>query len=425
MTALANLFLIGFALDALVSLADELVRMGGGSELLYAPRQALASLAAVLAAPVAAALAVSPRLPVAVFAPPVAFIAWTVLGAYPAPTAFDSTATLGVALVGSQLALTALAFQGVRRRYGRWLLDDANLMGPAFRFERALRSALVVAVLLPPALFAYGALAAAVELRRVTAGFIALDATGVRSTTRVYERGDRRVTLVGMMHIGEEAAYRELFESFAGESTVVLEEGVTDDSHRLGDGALYDAIATRMGLDVQPRFEALREPEAADRAGRPWPDVVNADVDAADFRDETIELLAALGRAYRSEDFATALQRIQAASRELGPEETAIVLDDLIDRRNARVLDALDEALPVYRHVVVPWGALHMPGIESAVTERGFQQVAERDRRLIRYGTALRAVWRGAGAKGAPEGENTAAGESTAGDANAAASNPP
>ena len=76
-----------------------------------------------------------------------------------------------------------------------------------------------------------------------------------------------------MMHIGEDAAYRELFESFAGQSTVVLEEGVTDTGNRLGSGLFYDKVASRIGLEVQPTFEALRAERPTSDSGEPWPEL--------------------------------------------------------------------------------------------------------------------------------------------------------
>ena len=115
-----------------------------------------------------------------------------------------------------------------------------------------------------PALLGYGALSLSAQIEHFTAGFMSFDWRGIQSTARVYRRGDREVHLVGMMHIGEDEAYRELFESFAGESTVVLEEGVSDAEGVLGEGLFYDVIASRFGLEVQPSFEQLAAEMPAD-----------------------------------------------------------------------------------------------------------------------------------------------------------------
>ena len=83
----------------------------------------------------------------------------------------------------------------------------------------------------------------------------------------------------------------DLFGSFAGESTLLLEEGVSDEDGLIGDGLFYETIADRIGLDVQPSFEDMLAATPSSDADTPWPDIRNADVDARVFADDTIAVL--------------------------------------------------------------------------------------------------------------------------------------
>jgi len=49
------------------------------------------------------------------------------------------------------------------------------------------------------------------------------------------------------------------------------------------------------------------------------------------------------------------------------------VMEDLVDKRNAKVLAEFDKRLDRYDTVVVPWGALHMPKLERSLKDRGFK----------------------------------------------------
>ena len=218
------------------------------------------------------------------------------------------------------------------------------------------------------------------------------DLTGVNSTSREYHREDRRIDLVGMSHIGEDGAYVDLFESFAGESTLILEEGVSDEDSLIGDGLFYATIADRIGLDVQPSFEALLAAMPASDADAQWPDIRNADVDARVFSDDTVAVLDAAARLYGSDRLAPALAKFQARLDELGPEATQTAFRDLIETRNAHLLNEIRAGLEDYQRIVVPWGALHLPGIEAAILEWGFEQTASSQRRITAYQTILTAL---------------------------------
>jgi hypothetical protein len=298
------------------------------------------------------------------------------------------------AAAAAQVVLGVWALRRVRHRSarGRWLLDNDVSRGPTFQPGHALR-ALGVGILFGlPGLALFSCLVFGTWIESATARFVTFDANGIHASAREYRRGDRTVHLVGMMHIGEGDAYREIFESFTGESTIVLEEGVTDDQALLGEGGFYDRVAGSLGLDVQPPFAAITSEQPASATGAPWPDVRRADIDASQFTPETIAFLAALSKVYQSPDLTTALRRFESSLGDIDVQTTNGVIHDLITRRNAHLIEVLREALETHERVVVPWGALHLREIEQTLLEWDFVHQASTQRRLTRYLTIARAL---------------------------------
>jgi hypothetical protein len=49
--------------------------------------------------------------------------------------------------------------------------------------------------------------------------------------------------------------------------------------------------------------------------------------------------------------------------------------NDILDRRNARVISAVESQLEKHPNIGVPWGAAHMAGIEEAILAKGARRV--------------------------------------------------
>jgi pheromone shutdown protein TraB len=122
------------------------------------------------------------------------------------------------------------------------------------------------------------------------------------------------------------------------------------------------------------------------------PDIRNADVDARNFSEDTIAVLGAAARLYQSDRLAPALREFQATLDELGPDATQNAIRDLIDNRNAHLLTEIRAGLNDYQRIIVPWGALHLPGIEAAILDWGFEQTASRQHRITAYQTIFAAL---------------------------------
>jgi hypothetical protein len=395
MIAFANLFLIGFALDGAISVLDELLRGGPDPTTLSVLRAAIALAVWFAALGNFILLAISPRLPKKILLPLIAFPIWCLLGAYPFATGFEPSETSALTLSGIQLtlALATLCWIRLRSATHHWLLHASDLPRKRPRIGYTLRFAAATALIAPPLLAGIAGLSLSAQIERATAGFMTFGLTGINSTAREYHREDQRIDLVGMAHIGDDSAYLDLFESFAGQSTLLLEEGVTDEDGLIGDGLLYEMLAGRIGLDVQPSFEAMLAEMPSSDTGVPMPEIRNADVDAKVFEEDTIAVLGAATRLYRSDRLAPAFKEFQATLEGLGPEATEAAFRDLIDNRNTHLLGEIRAGLNDYQRIIVPWGALHLPGIEDAILGWGFEQTATSQRRIAAYQTILAALF--------------------------------
>ena len=62
------------------------------------------------------------------------------------------------------------------------------------------------------------------------------------------------------------------------------------------------------------------------------------------------------------------------------------LLNDLLTRRNEHLLTVFQERLASSDHLIIPWGAAHMPGISRGVLKAGFHLQETRERVAIRFG---------------------------------------
>lgn len=381
--------------DGTLSLCEELLRAATGATWLLGLRSFLASavlLGAVLSLP---GMALTPRLPLAVFLPLSLGTLWLGFGWLPVARALPTPFAFGVAGSLFQIGLAVFAMAMIRRRNDgrRWLFDAHSPPTPAFSWSRSLGFAAGVITVGIPGLLFYLALASATWVEDMTQGFVAFDLSGVSLADRRYVRDDREIRLVGMMHIGEEDAYRAIVSSFSTESTVVLAEGLTDREGLLRDSLHYGNAAEALGLTPQQDLRAYLvdgdEPEAD--APR-WPEIRHADLDASSFAPETIEWLRWAASIWAAEDLATAVREIAASMRDTDPELLAAFQRDVLDRRNEHLFGEIETALEDYERVVVPWGALHLPAVERTVTAWGFEERSRELHELISWGTILAAL---------------------------------
>jgi len=397
LAAFGNVVLALYAIDGVVSLADHLIRGVSKSSVLTDARSVIAQLTLLALFAAWAALALTPRLPKRVFAAPLLITAWWSVGAPPLPLMMNSIDRLDAYGTAAQLGSAALAFLLVRIAYGRFRLDPARFAGPAFRFRSSAGFLAFHVLVVPPFLMASLFLGAAAQVEHATAGFVTFHAREIRIQERRYRRGDREVRLVGMVHLGESESYLELFQGFRGPSTVVLEEGVSDQDNLLQRPLSYAAAAKALGLSTQPDVASVLEDHESENEAEDAeiPEVKNADVDVRDFRPETITVLDAIGSVWGAQNPGEAI----AALRRFGGRKDAPALlsaanEDILKLRNRHLLKAISDALDEYHCVIVPWGALHLAAIEASLNSQGFVEEKVSSRTLARYATLADAMLR-------------------------------
>jgi hypothetical protein len=261
-----------------------------------------------------------------------------------------------------------------------------------------------VNLLLTPLVMLYVSLAMVSNyLEEHTAGFMRIGPAGIYMAERSYYRGSQEIRLAGMMHVGKKEYYKDLAESISSEATVILAEGVTDRDHLLEHEFDYSKLAGVIGLSAQDQMQIdanlvdLNEPGQVPAGGGDKPDIAWADIDLNRFAPQTIEFLNAIGRTlFSGKPVAVALDEYSDwASENMAPEQVADVMTDILDKRNDAVIACMSKALQRYETIIIPWGALHMPAIETAVLEQGFQPGGKKTRMSLDFRTIpYRELWR-------------------------------
>lgn len=400
LSGFTNAYVAIFALDAGGSLIEELVRLATGSAALLPLRNAIALCVLWISVTAIFWLPLSPRLPARLLLPLFVGAFWLNFGAAPLGLWLDPP-VLGLAATGAQCVMAAWAFRWLRaspHASGGWWDPGPEL--PVFSFAHGVKVLAFLAFVLIPLGLVYNVLLLATMIEVGTHRFVEFDRGGVTLAERSYHRDGREIRLVGMMHIGEGDAYRDVVTSFSVPSTVVLEEGVSDRSGILDEPLTYDGVAGVLGLEAQDDLASyLADPET--HALPEWPVLRHADVDLSDFDRRTIDWLERVQGVWAAEGALEVLREAARMSSE-EPEVIAAVEHDLFARRNEHLLGEIRAALPDFEHVVVPWGALHLPAIEAAILEEGFERGTSRRRRLLSWSTIGRALAREAPAAPAP-----------------------
>lgn len=394
---LANTLLVLYALDGVVSVIDELVDWGWLGVL----RSSIASgvlLLCVLTIPVAG---LTRRLPPTVFGPIVLSTCCFLLVATQAtlanPGVLSPPGLLGAAL--AQVVIAGFVFWRVRTLRARrgeagWLFDANAFEGPLFSLPYSVIYVGLSTMAAGAFVAGYLAISFAASAENALAGFLRLDSEGVFLAERQYQRDDQTIRLIGMMHIGEDQAYYALFEDLesATNDTVVLTEGVSDEQGLLADGIDYSALADFLGVDEQGSIEDyVSNGRPTDLSSHTGPDFLNADVDVEEFRPATLEWLALAGAVYTSSTPLTAFIDFYLEARR-NPELAALVTDDIIENRNQFAIEMIRQSLADYRVIVVPWGAMHMPGISRAVRTMGFEETTTKYVRLMTWSRVVEAI---------------------------------
>lgn len=382
MRVFANLFLTLFLLDGIISVTDELCILFSLGPFFSGVRTLVALVVIVMAIPLYLALGIDQRLPKRIFLPLLLLLFWSAVGSWLFPELAEN-GIYGLLLSSVQVLLCFLPLSHFhcRGRFGLQLPEDL-FRAPFFSSKNTLIFVAVNLVVIPLAMVPIVLSTANALIVDKTAGFVHLTPAGLSMTERVYRLDSKTIRLVGMIHVGEKEFYDDLFKPAAAGRTIVLAEGVTDDQNLLRTSPDYGKMAGFIGLTSQKtmRFKGrLIDADELDEPGfKPGKagtaDVVRADVDVSTFAPSTRLFLDQVGRLMKeSSSLVQAMQSINAwAEKNVTPEISKNIMDDILHRRNSVVNQYLGRALSRYDMIIIPWGALHMAEIEAAVLKRGF-----------------------------------------------------
>jgi len=341
-----------FGADALLTIAAPLLASGIATSLLSA-----------LVPLVLLATFVTPRIPARVVVPPVLYLVWTGLGGMPV-VLWVGLSTIVFGLL--QLAVLALSL-------GMWWTLGPLSERPVTAWRRAGVLAAIGVLGGPLLLAGYTALSVRWGLHHITGGYAQLGLRGITSTERTFARAQTTVHLVGMAHVGSAEHYEALYDTFrAHPDAVVLAEGVSDEQGLLGEGPLYERMAGRVDLVQQPPIRG------GDLTVR------NADVDVSALSEETLKILSGAMEIWQADNpLIPYLSLVSSLSAEDPDELIDRLRFDLITMRNGVLLDALAVAEPEFTHLIVPWGAAHLPEIEAALLAEGWLETGAPLRRPL------------------------------------------
>lgn len=394
MRTFANLFLFFFVVDGLLSAVDDLLAITLGIEGLAPLRNLNALATLLLAVPMFFSLGFDRRLPKRVFLPLLAFLLWSTAGCWPL-TGLLPLEHLSLLASLLQLLLGVLVLAYLRLRGGSLQLTHEDFSATPFSLTHTL-GYFALTLLCLPLVGVYLAVATfSHQIETQTAGFMRIGLDGLYMKERTYRLDEKQVRLSGMIHIGEQSYYQQLADSIESEKTLILAEGVSDKQGLLTSRFDYGNLGSALGISTQQElnFDA-RQVDLEEIDHMAWedkeitlPHITVADVDLSSFQPLTIEFLNQLGQLLTGhgsfkENFTAYNSWLE---KNMTPDLYDTIMGDILDKRNTTVIGHLKRALASYQTVVVPWGAMHMPAIESALLEQGFSRSEEQERLSLAY----------------------------------------
>lgn len=388
-TFIANAYLVLFAADAVISVVEDWLFASAGP--LDGLRNSLAEITILASLVMIFVVVFVPQLPKLVFVPMIVAVLWMGVGAPPIGSVGEAVASPFLSMC--QLALAVAAFMVVQIRAGGWFFTTQQLPRKDHLFLRIAFASIVVVALVPVAIVAFGAYALATAAEEATAGYVRFTWTEVLARETIMRKGNKEVRLVATAHIAEGSFYREVYASVPAKA-VVLAEGISDEKGLLGEQrGDNDDVAEQLGLETQDVFEGLLQPAIVDDKSetaakdpnkiRTQPDVVRADIDISELSPAALkclkEDLQIVGSTFGNQD---EIKEITCSA-----EDRKVFWDEILYKRNNKLLAEFDKREATYDVFIVPWGAMHMRDLELAFKERGYRIEKMTMRTLARYRT--------------------------------------
>ena len=392
MRRLANLFLLLFIATATFGIANEALRLFWGSQLLHGHQQTIGFTCVGVGIVVYLGLGFNKHLPKSVLIPLFIWLGWMLLDYWPLEDGIGDYFRLYASCWQLLLGIIILRLNRQLNNISIFF-TSSQLTGSSFSGRNLFFFCLISIPVIPVGLLLISYSIVGQLIATTTANFVKLKPNGLYISERVYQQENKQIRLAGMIHLAEQSFYDDLTASIPNTKTIILAEGVSDNDNLLAEQFGYNKIAGLLGLTSQEQvhFQGRRietiNATAPISTGQNLPDILRADIDLSQFNPQTLDVLSALARhILNSDSLADGYSEFNRwAMEHTEPGLNDIVMNDLIHKRNQVVIGYLSPALNKYDTVVIPWGALHMKGIEKAVQEKDFILKRNRERLSINF----------------------------------------
>jgi len=370
-----SLFLGLFLVDGVISLLDESLAVFFGIHVLFGIRMLVATCALLMAFVIYLLMGLTPMIPKSQFLPLTLFFLVGQLAALPFMIyTYAWLPQVGWGISFCQVVLGLIILYRARGGFKfnwPWVAEE-QLGERRFTWRNLVVFVLMNVFVLLPAVIVYFLVCASLAVGHYTDGFMALRPGGLMVEVRKYVRNDgKTIQLFPMSHVADAVFYQNVSKSFPTNSIVLL-EGVTDNKSLLTNHITYKRMATALGLGEQ--HEDFKPSQ-----GR----LVRADVDCDQFSTTTIDLLNLVMLLHAKGLKLDTLLKLTEYSQP--PHVQEQLFDDLLAKRNKHLLGEIQSRLPQTEHIIVPWGAAHMPELAREIQKSGFRLEQSDDYVVIRF----------------------------------------
>ena len=312
------------------------------------------------------------------------FFLWRTLGAMPLFLWFGEYFTIVAALI--ELILLFSLGMRLSAANGQLFFNQSNII-TEHSWIPWLRRLGIIWIIGPIMVLSYSWFSITAMLAFITADFIDLRPRALYSEYRQYQSADKQKTvhLLGMMHIGSENFYKSLEGKIPPEA-IILMEGVTDHQGLLKEGMSYGKIAKILDLKSQNQFQ---------KNLIAMPNAIPADIDLQDLDPLTIKFVKQISKTMSKTSSINDLinNTFMTSAEELDPVKLEkLLIGDLIEKRNQSVINHMDDKISATNHIVIPWGAAHMPGIVKALKQRNFEMTASEEVMIFSFEKVIKAA---------------------------------
>lgn len=361
MRKFTNIYIVLFLVDSIISLVNALTGWLFGIHPLLAVQTIIGLTVVVMSFPLYFFIGTMQGSRKRVAVPLMVFAIWSSLFAgLPLPIFFGfERTTFILSIIQPCVFVIAVAVLWNSGGNKHWLYR-APAFGPvSFRWARLFGFLAANIFLVFPLIVVFLTVSLSLAVSHFSRDFLRIGLDGISVEARTYRYEGKTIFLLPTAHIAQDGFYEKSIAPLPVDNTVVLPEGVTDKNKLLRDGLSYKGMADTLGLKTQDNQVFVTD--------RKWR---YCDVDISEFSEDTIAFIrncAAFYRLWASGDREMALQKMASAPQ----IDHRLLLKELLEYRNHRVTDCINDCLPTYDNIVIPWGAAHMPGIENVILEWG------------------------------------------------------